>query len=102
MPYAAADDHALPWPGTQGGGDDRLHVVAPVKAEQASLNADAVLSESGYSHLDCGGNRLGVPGPGNPIRIEPDHEDPGSEGCRVHLRDTTSQDQQLLFWVVSL
>src|SRR5580704_14370853 len=66
----------------------------PVEAEQASLNVDAVLSESGYSHLDCVGYRLGVPGPGNPIRIEPYHEDLGCRGCRVHLRNPTWEEQQ--------
>jgi hypothetical protein len=87
VPYAAADDDALPWSGTQGSGDDRLHVVASVEAEEASLNAEAVLSESSYSHLDRVGYRLGVPGPGNPIRIEPDYENSRCQGCRVHLRD---------------
>jgi hypothetical protein len=66
----------------------------PVEAEQASLNVDAVLSESGYSYLDCVGYRLGVPGPGNPIRIGPYHEDLGCRGCRVHLRNPTWQEQQ--------
>jgi hypothetical protein len=33
VPYTAADDNALPWPDTQGSGDDRRHVVAPVEAE---------------------------------------------------------------------
>jgi hypothetical protein len=66
VPQATADDDTLPWPGTQGSGDDGRHVVAPVEAEQASLNADAMLSEASYSHLDCVGYRSGIPGPGNP------------------------------------
>jgi hypothetical protein len=53
VPHAAADDATLPWPGTQSSGNDRRHVVAAVQAGQASVNADAVLSEPGYSNLDC-------------------------------------------------
>jgi len=93
VPYAAADDDALPRPGTQDSGDDRRHVVAPVEAEQASLNAEAVLIEPGYARLDGVGYRLGVPGPGNPVRIEPDDQDPGCRACRVHLRNPTPQEQ---------
>ena len=90
VPHPAADDDTLPWPGPQGSGDDNLHVVAAVQAEQASPNADAVLREPGYPHLDCVGYRLGIPRPGNPVRIEPDHEDLGYQGYRVHLPDLTS------------
>ncbi|HLX51766.1 MAG TPA: hypothetical protein VKS82_25850 [Streptosporangiaceae bacterium] len=92
VPDAAADDDALPWSGTQGSGDDRLHIVAPVKAEKTSLNAEAVLSESSYSHLDCVGYRLGIPGPGNPIWIEPDYEDSRCQVGRAHLWNTTPQE----------
>jgi hypothetical protein len=60
MPIAAADDDALPWPGMQGSGDDGRHVVAPVQADQARLDTEAVLSEPGYAHLDRVGYWLGV------------------------------------------
>jgi len=57
VPDAGADDDTLPRSGTQGSGDGRRHVVAPVEAEQASLNGDTVLSEPGYAHLDRAGYR---------------------------------------------
>ena len=63
-PDSAADDDALPYPGPQRRGDDRRHIVAAVKAEQARFDAERVISESRYSHLDRVGYRPGVPGPG--------------------------------------
>ena len=61
----------------KGVGDDRLHVVAAVETEQARVNADAVLREPSYAHLDCVGHWLGILGTGNPVRIKPVHQDPG-------------------------
>jgi hypothetical protein len=91
FPYTAADDDAFPGPRAQGMADDRFHVVAVAEAEQAALDADAVLGESSYAGLDCVGYRLRVPGPGNPIRVKADHEDAGYRGCYVHTRNLTSQ-----------
>lgn len=84
FPHAAADDNALPWPGLQGSSDDRPHVVAAVQTEQAGLDANALLSELGHTNLDGIGYWLGVPRPGNPVRIEPDHKDTGLRSCRIH------------------
>lgn len=64
--------------------DNRLHVVAAVETDQAKLRAQAVLGEPGPSDLDAVGHRLGIPRPGHPIRIEPDHEHTESEGRYVH------------------
>jgi hypothetical protein len=89
VPYAAADHDALPWPGTQGSGYNRRYVIAPVEAEQARLNAEAVLSEPGNSDLDRVGYGLGIPRTGDPVRIEPDDQDPGYQTCRVHIRKPT-------------
>ena len=84
FPHAAADDNALPWPGLQGSSDDRPHVVAAVQTEQAGLDANALLSELGHTNLDGIGYWLGVPRPGHPVRIEPDHKDTGLRSCRIH------------------
>src|SRR5215207_749678 len=80
----ATDRDALPPSGAQGVSDDRLHVVAAIEAEQAGLNADAVLGEPGYADLNRLGHRLGIPWPGNPVRVESDHENPGSRS-RAHF-----------------
>jgi hypothetical protein len=103
FPYAATDDDAFPGPRAQGMADDRFQVVAAVEAEQAGLDADAVLGESSYADLDCVGYRLRVPGPGNPIRVKADHEDAGYRGCRVHTRDLTSEGSpHVAMWAVDL
>jgi hypothetical protein len=91
VPYAAADDDTLPRLGPQASGDDRRHVIAPVQADQACLDADTVLREPGYARLDRFGYRPGVPRSGNPVRIEPNHQDAGRGDCRVHLRNATRQ-----------
>jgi hypothetical protein len=83
-PHTAADNDALPRSGAQGISNDRLNVVAAVQADQASFDADAVLGESGYARLDCVGYRLRIPGPGDPVRVEPDHENAGRRGRCVH------------------
>ena len=45
IPDATADDNALPRSGSQGFGNYRLHVVAPVECNEACFDADAMLSE---------------------------------------------------------
>src|SRR6476620_8054596 len=83
--YTATDDDALPPMSAQRGGDDGVHVVAAVEAEQAELGGQAVFDESGSPGLDALGHRCGVPRPGHPIRVEADHEHAGLR-CGVHRR----------------
>ncbi len=82
--HTATDDHALPGLRAKGSGDDRLYVVAAVETEQTELGPDALFDEPGTSFLDTVCYRLGIPRPGHPIRIEPDHEYTESEGRCVH------------------
>ena len=84
LAHSAANDDALPRPGSQGSGHHRLHVVAAVEAEQAGLSTYAVVGEPGHSHFNGICHRLGVPRPGHPIRIEPDHEHARRGGRCVH------------------
>jgi hypothetical protein len=71
--HAAPDDHTLPGPDAKGGSNDSFHVVAAVEAKQTG-STDTVLSEPGHSRLDRVCYRLRIPRPGNPERIEADHE----------------------------
>lgn len=82
--YAAADNDVLPPSAARGLADDRLHVVATIQAEQARLHADAVLTESSHAQCDRLGDRLRVPVPWDPVRVEADHEDPGFRSGGVH------------------
>jgi len=84
LAHTAANDHALPRPGAKCSSDDRFHIVAAVEANQAGLSAYAVFGESGHSRLDRVCYWLGIPWPGNPIRIEPDNEHAGGGGRDVH------------------
>jgi hypothetical protein len=88
MADAAADDDALPRLRAQGRGDDGLHVVAAIEADQAEISANATLHEPGPSDLNAVCDRLGVPRSWHPIWIEPDHEHPRCEirsrhSCRL-------------------
>jgi hypothetical protein len=74
LPHAAAYNHAFPRPGAKGSSDDRFHVVAAVEAKQTGLSTYAVFGESGHSRLDRVCYWPWVPRPGNPVRIEADHE----------------------------
>ncbi|MFJ9721476.1 hypothetical protein ACIRP3_01890 [Streptomyces sp. NPDC101209] len=84
VPQTTADGHALPPMGSQGITDDYFYVVTSVKADEAGLDGHVVFGELGQSHLDRFGYRLGVPRPGQPIRIKPDDKDAGG-GSGVHV-----------------
>ena len=82
--HTATNDDALPRPRAKGSGYDRLYVVATVETEQTELSPHALFDEPGPSDFNAVHYRLGVPRPGHPIRIEPDHEHTESEGRCVH------------------
>jgi hypothetical protein len=82
--HTAADDDALPRLRAQGSGDDRLHVIATVETEQTEFSPHTVLDEPGPSDFDAVCHGLGIPRPGHPVRIEPDHEHTRSERRLIH------------------
>src|SRR6201982_2027738 len=71
--------------GLQRGPHDPVHVVPPVKADQAGPDTYAMFGELGQSHLDRLGHRRRVPWPGHPVRVQPDDEDAGRSSV-VHVR----------------
>jgi hypothetical protein len=86
---AATDDDHLPRPLVERVGDDRLDVVAPVEAEQAGLRPDPGISEPRHAESDRLRYRCGVPRPGHPVRVEPDHQDARLRSGAVHPVDAS-------------
>ena len=81
---ATADDDHLPRPAVERLGHDRLDVVAPVEPEQAGFDPDPGVGETSHADGDRVGHGCGVPSPGHPVRVEPDHQDPWLESGGVH------------------
>lgn len=84
--HTAANDDALPGLSAKGTSDDRLHIIAAVKADQAEHGPDAVSDESRLPDFDAICYWLRIPWPRHPIRIEPDHEHTRGEDRSVHAR----------------
>jgi len=81
---ATADDNHLPRPAVECLGHDCLDVVTPVEPEHAAFHPDPGIAETSHADGNRVGHRSGVPGPGHPVRVEPDHQDPWLGSGGVH------------------
>ena len=75
MPDPAADNHAVPRPGLECGGDSSLDVVVAVETHQAGFRMEAAAGKRRHADLDRFRDRLWIPWAGHPVRVETDDED---------------------------